>query len=32
MVTFTIVPDIRKGSEAVLSLKRDGPDLKDLLA
>jgi hypothetical protein len=25
MVTFRIVPDIRKGSEGVLSLKRDRP-------
>jgi hypothetical protein len=28
MVTFRIVPDIRKGSEAVLSLKRVRPDLR----
>jgi hypothetical protein len=28
MVTFRIVPDIGKGSEGVLSLKRDRPDLR----
>ena len=28
MVTFRIVPDIRKGSEGVLSPKRESPDLR----